>query len=357
MSQNTKLAIVGSGPAGFTAAIYAARAQLHPVLLAGLKSGGQLMYTSIVENFPGFKLGKNGPDLMIEMRQQAERFGAKIEDVWVTAVDFTRRPFGIWTNFPVGFNLMRFEYLAKDQLEQFRKEVKKTPPAYQAESVIVATGAVSIMLGVADEQRFLGRGVATCAVCDAAFFQEKKAAVVGGGDSAMEDALALTKFATKVWVIHRRGEFKASKIMQQRVLDNPKIEVLFDTQVIGLEGENKLEKIKLQNLKTNQEKTLVLGGLFYAVGHKPLTKVFINQLQLDDHGYVVTGQSPSKIGLQLAKKRLNDKGLLSYPSMTSEPGVFAAGDVVDVRYKQAVTSAGSGTGAALDAEKWLEEHQ
>ena len=355
MTKKAKLVIIGSGPAGYTAAIYAARAQLQPVVFGGLKGGGQLMYTGVVENFPGFKEGKNGSDLMIEMRQQAERFGAQILDIWATAVDLATRPFKIWQNLPEGFDPLAFEQLKGEAWEKFQQQVRLTPPAYETESLILTTGAAAVMLGIPGEKELLGKGVATCAVCDAAFYRDKVAYVVGGGDSAMEDALALTKFAQTVKLVHHREAFKASKIMQNRVLNHPKIEVLWNTQVVAALGQNKLTEIKLRNVQTQQEKTVPADGLFYAIGHRPLTQLFVGQLELDSHGYIVTSQSPDRAGLTLGQKRLSDQGLIVYPTMTSVEGVFAAGDVVDLRYKQAITSAGQGTAAALDAEKWLGE--
>ncbi|MEN8252967.1 MAG: thioredoxin-disulfide reductase [Patescibacteria group bacterium] len=353
----TKLAIIGSGPAGYTAAIYAARADLKPIVIGGIKSGGQLMFTTQVENFPGFKDGKNGPELMIEMRSQAEKFGTQMIDTWVTAVDFSARPFKLWTNLPEGFDPMQFEYMKPDDWNEFSKKVKSQPHDIEADSVIVSTGAASIMLGIPGEKELLGKGVATCAVCDAAFYKDKVAYVIGGGDSAMEDATALSKFAREVKIIHRRDSFRASKIMQDRVLSNPKIKILWNSEVVEAIGKTKLEKIKIKDLKTNKVTELETDGLFYAIGHRPLTQLFTGQLQLDDHGYLLTRQSLTKQGLELASQHINEKGLLEYPSMTSVNGVFAAGDVVDVRYKQAVTSAGQGTQAALDVEKWLEVNE
>lgn len=353
--KKTKLAIIGSGPAGFTAAIYAARADIKPVVIGGIKSGGQLMYTTLVENFPGFKEGRNGPDLMIEMRQQAEKFGTEMIDNWVTAVDFSSRPFKLWTSLPEGFDPMQFEYLKDDDWKAFQEQVRTKEHDIEADSIIISTGAASIMLGIPGEKKLLGHGVATCAVCDAAFYKDKVAYVVGGGDVAMEDALALTKFAKQVKIVHRRDKFRASKIMQERVLNHDKIEVLWNSEVVEAIGDTKLEKIKIKNTQTGEEREVPTDGLFYAIGHKPLTLLFEGQLQLDDHGYILTNQSPTKQGLDFALQHVNDKGLLQYPTMTSVEGIFAAGDVVDIRYKQAVTSAGQGTQAALDAEWWLNE--
>lgn len=354
--QKTQLLIIGSGPAGYTAGIYAGRAKLAPILIGGLKSGGQLMNTGVVENFPGFKEGKNGPDLMIEMREQAAHFETQIVDTWVSAVDFSQRPFKAWTNLPDKFDPTQFEYLTPDQMKDFRQQVMTQPHGFEAESVIIATGAAAIMLGIPGEKEFFGKGIATCAVCDAAFYKDKVVYVAGGGDSAMEDTLALTKFATAVKVVHHRDSFKASKIMQERVLHHPKVEVLWNTQVVEALGDTKLTQLKLET--TGQAtRTVPADGLFYAIGHKPLTQLFQGQVELDAQGYVVTPQSISQLGVTMAQQALSEAGLIVYPSMTSVPGVFAAGDVVDVRYKQAITSAGQGTSAALDAEKWLEMNE
>ncbi len=333
----TKLAIIGSGPAGFTAAIYAARADLKPWLASGIEPGGQLMLTTVVENFPGFPDGVQGPKLMMQMREQALKFGTEIVDTKVTQVDFSLRPFKLWTQ----------AISSADQIHDV-----------EAEAVIVATGATSVRLEVPGEAEFFGRGVATCAVCDAAFYRDKIAAVVGGGDSAMEDSLALAKFATQVYVIHRRDTFRASKIMQERVLNHPKIKVLWNSQLAEIKGDKKVESILVRktDLYTNAQtvEEIKLDGVFAAIGHTPVTNLFKNQLLLDSHGYVLTRQFLTELGLREALKSVNSRGLLEYPTMTSVDGVFAAGDVVDVRYKQAITSAGQGCQAAIDAEKWLE---
>jgi len=355
--QKTKLAIIGSGPSGYTAAIYAARADLAPVLLAGIKPGGQLMWTTLVENFPGFPAGIMGPKLMMEMKKQAEHFGTQVIDSIVTAVDFSARPFKIWTQVPVGHSAEEFETV---QAKELTAVVKKLPPDLEAESVIISTGAVSVRLGVPGEVELFGRGVATCAVCDAAFYRGKTAAVVGGGDSAMEDSLALAKFADQVYVIHRRTSFRASKIMQERVLHHPKIKVLWNSQVAEVKGDKKVEAIlvrKTDPVTNNQTvEEIKLDGVFAAIGHVPMTGVFDQQILLDDHGYVITRQSLTKLGVEQALANIDDQGLLTYPTLTSVDGVFAAGDVVDVRYKQAITSAGQGCQAAIDAEKWLQNH-
>jgi thioredoxin reductase (NADPH) len=358
MSTHVKVAIIGSGPSGYTAAIYASRAQLEPVLLAGYKTGGQLMWTTEVENFPGFKDGIQGPELMSTMRAQAERFGTKIDDVYATAVDFSAQPFKIWTNWPATADTELVEKGKPSDLAAIRTEIMQAEPAYIADSVIISTGASSIMLNAPGETEFLGRGVSTCAVCDAAFYKGKKTVVVGGGDSAMEDTLALTKFAEEITVIHRRDSFKASKIMQQRVLEHPKVKVLWNSEVTAVKGAAKVASIDVKTtgvdgqVKTTQ---MELDGVFIAIGHRPVSSLFDGQIKLDNHGYIVTGQSASGLGVELAKSGLSESELLTFPSMTSVPGVFAAGDVVDIRYKQAITAAGQGASAALDAERWLEK--
>ncbi len=304
-----KLIIIGSGPAGYTAAVYAARAELKPLVLAGEKSGGQLMNTGAVENWPGAEKGVMGPELMIEMRQQAVKFGAEMVDKQVTKVDLSQKPFKVW---------------AGEEM-------------YEAEAVIVAIGAESVMLGVPGEKELLGRGVATCAVCDAPFYKDKVTYVIGGGDAAAEDALALTKHAKEVYLVHRRNELRASKIMVKRVKENEKIKILWNTELKEVLGKDKVEKIRVRGNQTGEEKELMADGVFLAIGHKPATEMFKNQLTLDEKGYI--------------------KVSMEYPvvTRTNVQGVFAAGDVVDYRYKQAVTAAGMGCQAALDAEKWLGE--
>ena len=301
-----KLIIIGSGPAGYTAGIYAARAKLEPLILAGEIHGGQLMNTTVVENWPGSKAGIMGPELMREMREQAQKFGAEIIDKNVTKVNSTSEV----------------------------KEVSTSEVDYQAEAVIITTGASSLRLGVPGEKEFLGRGVATCAVCDAPFYKEKIAVVVGGGDAACEDSLALTKFAKQVYLVVRRDALRASKIMAERAIGHPKIKILWNTQVKQILGGQKVEAVEF----TNGEK-LTTDGVFLAVGHQPATEIFKGQIDLDFKGYVLTGLNKD------------------YPTMTGVAGVFAAGDVVDHRYKQAITAAGMGCMAALDAEKWLENNK
>lgn len=327
-----QLVIIGSGPAGYTAALYAARARLAPRVFTGIESGGQLMYTTQVENYPGFPEGILGPKLMADLRTQAGKFGAVIEDAHVMAVDFSARPFKLWVQSPT------------DQ-----------PPDVLAEAVIICAGATAITLKVPGEAELMGRGVSTCAVCDAAFYKEKTVFVVGGGDSAMEDSLALTKFATSVTIIHRRDQFRASKIMIERVLKNDKIKVLWNSTLQAIKGKDKVEGITIN--ENGQVKEHSSDGLFYAIGHRPATDLFKNQLELDPNNYLVTAQSPTKLGAQVAVKRIGERDLITFPTMTSVEGVFAAGDVVDVRYRQAVIAAGMGSAAAMDAERWLEDQK
>ena len=305
--------IVGSGPAGLTAAIYSARANLRPLVIEGELSsstdqpGGQLMLTTEVENYPGFITGIQGPELMGNFRAQAARFGAQFLTEKANKVDFSSRPFTIWAG----------------------------DDTYKAKAVIIATGAQARMLGLEAERRLLGHGLSTCATCDGFFFQEQNIAVVGGGDSAMEEATFLTKFADKVTVIHRRDTLRASKIMQERAFKNEKIEFLWDSVVVDLVGERRLEGARVFNLKTGAEMVLPVSGLFVAIGHTPNTDLFKGQLELDDAGYIVTQGG----------------------ARTSVPGVFAAGDVQDHVYRQAITSAGTGCMAALDAQRFLEQQE
>lgn len=300
-----KLLIIGSGPAGLTAAIYAARAGLNPLMVEGLERGGQLMITTDVENFPGFPDGIMGPELMEQIRKQAERFGTRIITSNVTEVDFSERPFKVW----VGTEL------------------------YEAESIIVSTGASARWLGIEGEKRLTGFGVSACATCDGFFFREKELVVVGGGDSAMEESLFLTKFATKVTVIHRRDSFRASTIMADRVMNHPKIDVIWNTVVEEITGDPTVEGVKLHNVETGVRSDFRTDGVFVAIGHTPNTKVFDGHLDLDPAGYILTDPGRTE---------------------TSVEGVYAAGDVTDKVYRQAVTAAGLGCQAALDAERWLE---
>jgi thioredoxin reductase (NADPH) len=307
--------IIGSGPAGLTAAIYTARANLAPLVIEGEPSstsdqpGGQLMLTTEVENFPGFPLGVMGPELMVNMREQATRFGADIRTEKVTKVDFSARPFGVWIGDP-------------DAAE----------PTYRGQSIIISTGAQSLMLGLEAESRLLGHGLSTCATCDGFFFRNHHIAVVGGGDSAIEEATFLTKFASKVTLIHRRDQLRASRIMQDRARANPKIEFLWNHTVVDLIGDTKLEGARVRNVLTGEESVLDSTGLFVAIGHKPNTDLFKGLLDMEDSGYLVTGPGTA----------------------TNVEGVFACGDVQDHTYRQAITAAGSGCMAAIDAERWLE---
>jgi len=367
--QQLKVAIIGAGPAGTSAAIYLSRAQLAPTLYTGLKSGGQLMFTADVENYAGFPNGIKGPDLMIAAQQQAGKFGTKIEYLYITAVDFSARPFKLWTA-DAGLAYEEIAKLDDARFESHLAKIKALPHDVEAEAVVITTGSEAIRLGVPGEDKFFGRGVSVCAVCDAAFFKDKKTTVVGGGDSAMEDALALTKFATSVTVVHRRDSFKASKIMTERVLNNPKIKVLWNSElkeVVGNEAGDKVHSIKILNNKDkvngearegalgqNKESIVETDGVFFAIGHKPVTRIFGGQIALDTRGYIVTKQSPTKEGVEMASKNLDENGVVTYPTMTSVEGVFAAGDQVDIRYKQAIAAAGAGAMAAIDTERWIE---
>lgn len=311
--------VIGSGPAGLTAAIYTARAALTPLVLEGEPSstsdqpGGQLMMTTDVENFPGFPEGVMGPDLMGNFREQAVRFGAQIETVKATKVDFLNRPFKVWT-----------------------KADHTAEPDYLAKSVIVSTGAKALMLGLENEERLVGHGVSTCATCDGFFFRDQDIAVVGGGDSAMEEAIFLTKFAKSVTILVRRDELRASQIMQDRAKANDKITFMWNTEVSEILGAESLEGLKVKNRVTGDVSSLEVTGLFVAIGHKPNTELFDGQLAMKDNGYLIT-QAPS--------------------TRTSVDGVFACGDVQDDTYRQAITAAGSGCAAAIDAERWLEAHE
>lgn len=353
--QHTKLAIIGSGPSGYTAAIYASRAQLEPVLITGLESGGQLMYTTELENFPGFPEGVVGPKFMFGMRNQAARFGTTVLDESVVALDLSKAPFKLWTKLPAGVTPDQFKRANATELAIIAKTAQQGPADIEADSLVISTGATSIMLGLPGETELLGKGISTCAVCDAAFFRQKKVYVVGGGDSAMEDALALAKFTDQVTILHRRDSFKASKIMQDRVLSNPHITVRWNSQVTKIIGSDRLEKIEIGSTidSSANSESVMADGLFLAIGHRPTTAMFGNQLALDAHGYIVTRMSMSAVGLTAAHQAIDEKQLVAFPTMTSVVGVFAAGDVVDVRYKQAITAAAMGCQAALDAERWL----
>jgi thioredoxin reductase (NADPH) len=313
-----KVIIIGSGPAGLTAAIYSARANLAPLVLEGEPSsssdqpGGQLMLTTEVENFPGFPEGIMGPELMVRFREQAVRFGADIRTEKASRVDLSARPFGVWVGDP-------------DAPE----------PTYQGDAIIISTGAQSLMLGLDREAELVGHGVSTCATCDGFFFRDRDIAVVGGGDSALEEAIFLTKFARSVTVIHRRDELRASKIMQDRAVANEKIRFLWSHVVESIEGGSTVSGVTVRNVLTDEVSPLAVTGLFVAIGHKPNTDLFKGQLEMEESGYLITG-------------------LGSGASSTDVEGVFACGDVQDHTYRQAITAAGSGCEAAIDAERWLE---
>lgn len=296
--------VIGSGPAGLTASIYTSRASLKTLVVAGAMWGGQLMLTTEVENFPGFKEGILGPDLMDNLWKQAERFGAEMIFDDATAVDFSSKPFKVTAGSKV----------------------------YEGKSVIIATGASAKWLGLESETRLRGRGVSVCATCDAAFFKDKKTVVVGGGDSAMEEALALSKFVREVKVIHRRDKLRASKILQERAFKDPKIGFIWNSSVQEILGKDKVEGIRLKKVDSNEEFELACDAVFIAIGHKPNTEIFKGQIELDEKGYIIAKDE----------------------TKTSVEGVFVAGDAQDYRYRQAVTAAGAGCKAALDAQKYLE---
>ncbi len=300
------LAIIGSGPAGYTAGIYASRASLKPVLFEGLESGGQLMLTTDVENYPGFDSGIMGPDLMQIFKKQAERFGTEIKTETINSIK----------KIDGGFIL------------------KSAKDSYEFKSVIISSGASAKWLDVKGEKELQGHGVSACATCDGFFFKEKEVIVVGGGDSAMEEALFLTKFATKVYIVHRRDSFRASKIMQDRVLGNDKIEVLWNKEVTEIHGSGSVESVSLSDTKDGSSSELNIDGVFMAIGHTPNVDFLDGLVELDEKGYVKTG--------------------FTTETSTSVPGVFAAGDVADSIYRQAVTAAGTGCQAAIDAERWLD---
>lgn len=309
-TERCKVLIIGSGPAGYTAAVYAARANLEPIVLEGLQPGGQLTITTDVENFPGFPEGIMGPELMEKMKAQAERFGTQVRFELANKVDFSKKPYVVET----------------DQ------------HTYEAETVIISTGASAKLLGLAQEKALMGHGVSACATCDGFFFRDKEVVVVGGGDSALEEANFLTRFCTRVTVIHRRDALRASKIMQDRAFANPKIEFIWDTGIEDIKGtkETGVEAVVLKNLKTGEVTEMPTQGFFTAIGHKPNTDIFAGQLDMDEAGYLLVEPGTSH---------------------TKLPGVFACGDVQDKRYRQAITAAGSGCMAAMDAEKYLETQE
>ena len=309
MTEVRDVIIIGSGPAGYTAAVYAARARLNPLVFEGsVTSGGALMNTTDVENFPGFPDGVLGPDLMDAVRKQAERFGAELVPDDVTEVDLTANP----------------------------KVVRVGADTFLAKTVIIATGSSYRELGIPGEKRLSGHGVSWCATCDGFFFRERDIAVVGGGDSAMEEATFLTRFARSVTVVHRRDTLRASKIMQDRALSNPKIRFAWDSEVIEVVGEDRVSGLKLRNIKTGEESILEVGGIFVAIGHDPRSELFTGVLATDAEGYLLVEQPSTRTAIE---------------------GVFAAGDVVDHTYRQAVTAAGTGCAAALDAERWLADQE
>lgn len=307
-AEHANLVIIGSGPAGLTAALYAARANLAPVVYQGIQPGGQLITTTDVENFPGFPDGIMGPEMMELFDKQAARFGADLRYGTVTDVDLSSRPFRLIVD-------------------------EETP--FVAQTVIIATGASAKYLGLENESRLLGYGVSACATCDGAFFRDVDVAVVGGGDTAMEEAMFLTRFASRVYVIHRRDELRASKIMQERALANEKIEMIWNSEVVDVMGEKEVEGVKVRNRVTEEISDLPVGALFVAIGHKPNTEVFKDWLEMDETGYIITKPDST---------------------YTSVPGVFASGDSQDHVYRQAITAAGTGCMAAIDAERWLAEN-
>jgi thioredoxin reductase (NADPH) len=304
MAQVYGVIIIGSGPAGYTSAIYAARSNLSVLMFQGYQLGGQLMQTSEVENYPGFEEGILGPEMMDKFEQQARRFGAELMPEDVTSIDFSKRPFTVWTD----------------------------SGTYQSEAIIIATGASAKWLGLPSEKRLQGRGVTACATCDGFFFKNKDVVVIGGGDTAMEEALFLTRYVNHVTLTHRRDTFRASKIMQERVRKNPKIDVLMESEVIDVLGDNAVTGVRIRNTRTGEEMSLEVQGVFLAIGHQPNTDLFKGIITMDKVGYLVPVEH----------------------TMTNIPGVFAAGDVTDHRYRQAVTAAGDGCRAAIDLERWLE---
>ncbi|MEN9328267.1 MAG: hypothetical protein RI947_1075 [Candidatus Parcubacteria bacterium] len=323
---NHEVIIIGGGPAGLSAALYNARANMKPLVFAGSPPGGQLTLTSDVENFPGHE-SIMGPELVEKIRAQVLKFGTVMKDENVLSLDFTHKPF----------------------------TVKTTSGVYTSKAILIATGAKALWLGLDSEQKLRGKGVSACATCDGFFFRNKTTAVIGGGDTAMEDAMTMTKFAEKVYVIHRRGEFRASKIMQERVLNHPKIEVIWNAAVEQILGEQKVEGIKLL-INGTEAREIALQGVFVAIGHKPDTELFKNHIELDSKGYIVTS-AVKALAMATGAKESSQTFDFGFQYMTSIPGVFAAGDCVDHVYRQAATAAGMGVAAGLEVERWLETHE
>lgn len=313
--------VIGAGPAGYATSLYTSRAKLKTLVFSGEQIGGQLMYTSEVENYPGAAEGTTGPILMGNMQKQSLKFGTKLNYGRVDSVNFETKPY----------------------------EIFQGKEKYLARTVVITTGAEALRLNLANEDKFFGRGISVCAVCDAAFYKDKIAYVVGGGDAACEDSLALAKFADKIFLCVRREELRASKIMQERVINNSKIEILWNTEVIGIEGGSKLEGLIILNNKSNQKEEVKTDGLFYAIGHRPNTKLFEEQINISKNGYILIGLNNNKNG--------EEEWISGYPTMTNRDGIFAAGDCVDFRYRQASVSSGMGVMAAIDCEKWLSKNE
>lgn len=324
---NHSVIVVGSGPSGYTASIYLSRARLETTLISGKDIGGQLMWTTEVENFPGFPEGIRGPQLMSSMREQAIRFGTKMVN---KIVDKITKVDDQW-------------------------EVKAGDQTLRADAVLIATGAQARLLGLPNEQNFLGKGLSTCAVCDAAFYRDQVVYVVGGGDSAMEDTLALTKFAKEVHLVHRRDSFRASKIMLERVMNHPGVTIHLNSQITNIHADENGRIVALDLQENNENKKVNSGGLFYAIGHVPSTNFVPTEVQKNADGYILTRLVLHRDSLALTDNNWSESGRLLFPTMTSQEGIFAAGDCVDFAYRQAITAAGFGTLAALDIERWLEQ--